>query len=163
MKSTLLAALAVVLIGSAAQAETMSFPADAPVASVTFPDDWESSDTGAGATTSSPDGMVQFYLDIADGKSVETVVSEAVTFLQDNGVTIDAATQWTKDGDNYGKPITMIGWDGTDESGPATIQVGVIVTGPDKALVFTYWGTKAEELQYDPQIQAIMKSITPVE
>ena len=107
MRSTLLAAFAMLLLGTAAEAETMTFPADAPVASVDFPDDWESTDTGAGAATSSPDGMVQFYLDIADGKTVESVVEEAITFLGENGVTVDPATQWSKDGDN-------------DASGPAT-------------------------------------------
>ena len=161
MKSTLLAVLAALFLGSVAEAGTMSFPEDAPVASVTFPDDWDSVETDVGVRSFSADSAVAFYLDIADGKSIETVIDGAMTFLKDNGVTVDEATQTSKDGNVSGMTASMISFDGKDESGPATIQIGFIVTGPDKALVFTYWGTKGEEEPHQPEIDAIMTSIKP--
>ena len=110
MKSTLLAVLAALFLGSAAEAGTMSFPEDAPVASVTFPDDWDSVETDVGVRSFSADSAVAFYLDIADGKSIETVIDGAMTFLKDNGVTVDEATQTSKDGNVSGMTASMMPW-----------------------------------------------------
>ncbi|KQT43064.1 hypothetical protein ASG43_16200 [Aureimonas sp. Leaf454] len=158
---SILTVLAAVLLGAAARAETLSFPEAAPVASVTFPDDWDSEETDSGVASTTPDGSISFYLDVADGKSIETVLNDAFTFLGSNGVTVEEASQQARSGEINGMPLQSIIFDGKDEDGPATIQVGFLVTAPDKALVFTYWGTKGDEDAHQGQLETVVASIKP--
>lgn len=163
MKSFVLAAGSALLLASAAQAETLTFPSDAPVASATFPDSWKAEENDSGIQAFSPDDAVYFYIDVGDTETSEKVMETGIDFLKENGVTIDPDSVKEDTGTINGMEVHTLDWDGKDASGDASIGMAFLQPSPDKMLIITYWGTKGDEDKYSADLGAIMQSIEPAE
>ena len=162
MKTAMLAAFAALLLASGACAAELKFPSDAPVASITFPDDWTSAkETETGIDATSPDDSIYLAVDVADAKDTTAVVGEAVTYLAGLGVTVDTATAKQVEGTLNGMQIVNVDWDGTDKDGPVSISLAAVVVNPEKVLVVTYWGTKGEQEKNGAAMSAIINSLKP--
>jgi hypothetical protein len=160
MKKIILISLLALAIPALAQAKTLKFPSDAPVATITIPDSWEPKPTATGVVATSNDGAVFFSTDVADKASMEQVVSDAIDFLTDSGVTIDPATQKeTPTQTINGVNISTIEWDGTDADGPISVSLAFVIPKADTAVVVTYWGSKGNE---DKHADAIVKMILSI-
>jgi hypothetical protein len=161
-KSVILSAVFAAALPLLAHAESISFPSDAPIASVTIPDSWGPEETETGIQATSDDNAIYFSIDIADEKSTDKVISDAVDFLTKNGVTIDQKTQ--KDAGNSeinGMEFTALDWDGNDEDGPVSVGLGFLSPKRGKMLVITYWGTKGDEDKHDEEVAKIVHSLKP--
>jgi hypothetical protein len=163
MKMFWAAAFLAVVLPVLAQAETLKFPSDAPVASITIPDSWKPTETDSGIEANSPDTAIYFSIDVATAKSSDKVISDAVDFLSDNGVTIDTATQKTSEDTLNGMAMQNLDWDGTDADGP--VNIGLSLASPDgeTMLVITYWGTKGEQEKHAAALTSIISSLKPVQ
>ncbi|MBB3571930.1 hypothetical protein FHX05_006081, partial [Rhizobium sp. BK491] len=93
MKKIFALALFVLASPFGAQAATLTFPGDKPVASITIPDSWKPEETDGGVQGTSDDSAVYLSVEVANGKSMEKVVTGAIDFLAKNKVTIDPSTQ----------------------------------------------------------------------
>ncbi len=162
MKKTLMIAAAFAVMPFIAHAETLVFPSDAPIASVTIPDAWSPKETVSGIEAKSPDSAIYFSIDVATDKDMDKVIDEAVKFLTDNGVTIDAATQKDSgDVEINGMNFGSIEFDGTDADGPVEVSIGFASPAEGKMLVVTYWGTKATQDAHSTDLGEILKSLKP--
>lgn len=162
MKKTFVIAAAFAMMPFLAHAETLVFPSDAPIASVTIPDAWGPKETISGIEAKSPDSAIYFSIDVATDKDMDKVIDEAVKFLTDNGVTIDAATQKDSgDVEINGMNFGSIEFDGTDADGPVEVSLGFASPTEGKMLVVTYWGTKATQDAHSADLGEILKSLKP--
>lgn len=162
MLKVLLISVAALVIPSLAQAETLTFPSEAPVATITIPDSWGPQETESGVEATSDDAAVYLSADVADAASIEKVTTEAIEFLGKNGVIIDPSTVKETPVEKFnGMDMTTIDWDGKDADGPVSVGLAFFQTSEDKALVVTYWGTKADEDKHSDDLAAILMSIKP--
>lgn len=163
MKKTFLIASAfAVALPFAAHAATLKFPSDAPVATVTIPDSWGPKETDSGIDATSDDSAIYLAIDVADAKTTDKVVGDAIDFLSNNGVTIDPSTQ-KDEGTNTinGMKMSILGWQGKDKDGPVDIELAFMQPNPDKLLVLTYWGSKDAGDKHDKELTSILASLAP--
>ncbi|NTF45498.1 histidine kinase [Rhizobium sp. AC27/96] len=162
MKKILLIAAALAAFPMLANAKTLAFPSEAPIASVTIPDNWKPQETETGIDANSPDAAIYFALDVASGDNVEKVIGDAVDFLDKNGVKIDASTRKDDDSNEVnGMKMSILNWQGTDADGPVNINLGVLSPAPNKILVLTYWGSKDDQAKHEKEVLDIIGSIKP--
>ncbi|MGO4440331.1 histidine kinase [Rhizobium sp. RAF56] len=159
-KLAILSAVFAAALPLLAHAETIEFPSDGPVASVSIPDSWGPKETETGVDATSGDNAVYFSIDVADEKSTDKVISDAVDFLTENGVAINAKTQ-KDDGSTEinGLEFTALEWDGTDKDGPVSVGLGFMSPKTGKMLVITYWGSKGDEDKHDKELKNIIQSL----
>jgi hypothetical protein len=162
MRTLLLLTLIVAFNPITAQAETLKFPSDAPIATVTLPDAWEPKETATGVVATSPDGAIFFSIDVATDTDMNDVIKDAVQFLADNNVKIDGSTQ-RDSGDIQVNGMTFgsIEFDGTDADGPVEVSLGFASPKPGRMLVVTYWGSKAMQDAHTKELGGILKSLAP--
>lgn len=161
MKNMILAALFAALASTAAQAATLQFPSESPAASITIPDDWKPEETESGIQALSPDEAIYISIDVAEAESVDKVVSDAIEFLKDKGVTIDTATQKESEDQLNGMTMKNLDWSGKDADGDVSIGLSFVQPSDDKLLVITYWGTKGEQEKHGEDLMAIIGSLKP--
>jgi len=162
MKTLTIAAFAALLLASGAYAAELKFPSDAPVASITFPDDWTSAkETDTGIDATSPDDSIYIAVDVADAKDTDAVVNDAVTYLAGQGVKVDSTTAKENEGTLNGMKVFNVDWEGTDKDGPVSISLAAVVVNAEKVLVVTYWGTKGEQEKNGAAMGAIINSLKP--
>ncbi|WP_170975769.1 histidine kinase [Rhizobium sp. FY34] len=164
MKKIFAAALAIALIqpfGAFAASKTVVFPSDAPVASIAIPESWSPEETETGIEATSDDGAIYLSIDVADERTSDKVIDDAVAFLQGNGVNIDGSTQKQSEDEINGMKMANFDWSGTDKDGPVSVGLSVVSPKPGKLLVITYWGTKGEQEKHGPALLAIINSLHP--
>lgn len=145
-----------------ANAATLIFPSEEPVASVTIPDDWDPKETVSGIEAKSPDTAIYFSIDVATARNMETVIEDAIRFLTDNGVTIDEDSQRDSgDVEINGMTFGSLEFDGEDADGPVEVSLGFAAPSDGKMLVVTYWGTKATQGVHTNTIAKILGSMKP--
>jgi hypothetical protein len=161
MKTMLYAALMSALFSTVSYAATLDFPSDAPIASIAIPDDWGPTETETGIEATSADSAIYISIDVADAKTSDKVIDDAVAFLEKNGVKIDAATQKTSDEKINGMDMSNFDWTGTDNDGAVNIGLSVLSPKPGKLLVITYWGSKGTQEKHGPELMSIIQSLKP--
>jgi hypothetical protein len=163
MKSLVAAALLILSSSAMSEAATLKFPSEAPIASITIPDSWGPKETETGVDATSDDSAIYISVDIADAKTSDKVIDDAVTFLQKNGVKIDGSTQKQSDEKINGMDMTNFDWTGTDSDGDVDVSLSLLSPRADKLLVITYWGSKDTEKKHANELQAIANSLKPAD
>ena len=163
MKTAVFATLALLLASGSAYAGEIKFPSDEPVASVTFPDGWGEKETETGIDATAPDESIYMSIDVAEPKDTDQTVADTVTWLKDQGVTVDPATAKESKGTLNGLEAVNVNWDGTDKDGPASISLALVAVPANKVLVLTYWGTKGEQEKNGEAMNSIINSIKAAE
>jgi hypothetical protein len=98
MKTLLsLAALALLLGASAANAKTFPVPDEDTIATVSVPDDWSPNAYDGGVEATSPDSGVYIAIEQVAADDVKSAVEEGLKFFIKQGVEIDPKTQKTQD------------------------------------------------------------------
>ncbi|CDZ48598.1 hypothetical protein [Neorhizobium galegae] len=163
MKKALLIAVLVMAAPMLAEAKTLKFPSDAPIASIKIPDSWNPKETDTGVDATSSDDAVYLSADVAELKSMDKTVTDAIDFLKEVGVTVDPKTLKETPVEEFnGMQMTTLDWDGKDENGPVSVGLALIQTSPTKGLVVTYWGTKGDEEKHQKELVDILLSIKPI-
>ena len=160
MKKILLATM-IALAPAAAPAATLTFPSEAPVASITIPNSWGPKETEGGIDATSDDSAIYLSVDVADAKTSDKVISDAIDFLTENGVKIDDSTKKTSTDQINGMDMTNLDWSGPDKEGSVNIRLSFAAPTPDKLLVITYWGSKGTQEKHAPELLAIIGSLKP--
>lgn len=163
MKTAAFATLALLLATGSAYAGEIKFPSDEPVASVTFPDGWGEKETETGIDATAPDDSIYMSVDVVEPKDTDQTVTDTVTWLKEQGVTVDPATAKQSKGQLNGMEAVNVNWDGTDKDGPVSISLALVAVPANKVLVMTYWGTKGEQEKNADAMNSIVNSIKPAE
>ncbi|MDO1580938.1 histidine kinase [Rhizobium oryzicola] len=155
------AAVAAMLFPAASFAKTLSFPSDAPVASITIPDSWNPEETDSGIQATSADNAIYLAVDVAEAADAGKAVDEVIAFLDKSGIKVDDSTQKKTEGTLNGMPLTSFDWTGKDKDGPVNISLAAIAPSADKLLLLTYWGTKGKDSKHDKAMENIIGSLKP--
>lgn len=155
------AALAAMMFPAASFAETLAFPSDKPVASITIPDSWNPEETDSGIQATSADEAIYLAIDVADASNVNSAVDEVIKFLETNGVKVDGSTQKQSEDTINGMQMTNFDWSGTDKDGAVNIGLSVLAPSANKILLITYWGTKGEQEKHANDLMSIISSLKP--
>lgn len=163
MKKMILAALFAALASTASHAATLQFPSENPAASIAIPDDWKPEETETGIQAQSPDNAIYISIDVAGAETADKVVSDAIDFLKEKGVTVDPATQKESEDQLNGMTMKNLDWSGKDSEGDVSIGLSFVQPSDDKLLVITYWGTKGEQEKHNAELGSIIGSLKPAE
>lgn len=159
MKKLVLGTLIAAFLPVASYAATLKFPSDEPVASITIPDSWGPKETETGIDATSDDSAIYISIDVADPKTTDKVIDDAIAYLEKNGVKIDGSTQKKSDEMVNGMSMTNFDWDGTDSDGGVNVGLSLLAPSADKLLVITYWGSKGTQEKHGAELQAIISSL----
>lgn len=159
MKKTLAVAVIAAFLPAISHAATLNFPSEAPIASITIPDNWGPKETETGIDATSDDNAIYISIDIADDETSDKVIEDAFTFLEKNGVKIDASTQKESSEKLNGMDMTNLDWSGSDNDGDVSVGLSFLSPKAGKLLVITYWGTKGTQEQHGPELQTIITSL----
>ena len=159
MKTLSICALVSCALIATAFAKTYKLPEGESVVSITVPDSWETDEIEDGIESTSDDGEVYFYAEMTDSASVKDAMTEAVTYLQSKGVTVDADSAKDQEGKINGMDIVGVKWDGKDKEGPAKISLTVFILDNDKGLLFVYWGSPEGGKKHGAELTKIANSI----
>lgn len=140
---------------------TLLFPSADPVAQITIPDDWDPEETDYGIQANSDDDAIYLAIDVADDKNTEKVITDAFKFLENNGVSVDTATQKQSEEMLNGMKMVNFDWSGKDKDGDVSIGISLVGAKPGKLLVITYWGTKGEQEKYAKVLLDMISSLKP--
>ncbi|MCL6706365.1 hypothetical protein M8R20_05085 [Pseudomonas sp. R2.Fl] len=164
MKKILIAALLAVALPVSALAGTFNLPSDDDaVASVTIPDSWSPTEIEHGVEAVSDDDAVYISLEVADEKSMDQLIEDIFSFLEDNGVEVDPATQGETENEINGMKMSVIEWEGKDGDGPVSVGVVMFSPKPDSLVLMTYWGTKGDQDKHSDDFVGILASLKPAE
>jgi hypothetical protein len=161
MKKLLATTAILLLTAGASLAGTFNFPSDDPVATVDIPDSWKPTETDYGVEANSPDAGTYISFDAAGAEDTDEVIKSVFTFLEENGVTADPASQTESKGDQNGMPYETLSWKGTDKDGPVTIGVGIVGVSEESLAIVTYWASTETEEKNNPDVNKMLESIRP--
>lgn len=154
-----LAAACLALFPFSASAKTYSIPDPNPVAVITLPDDWESSEIDKGVQSTSEDETVYVSVEVTELKDAAKSIADAVAWLKEKKVVIDPATVAKKPFAINGLDGVQVTWTGTDEDGPANISLTLLGVTETKGLVLTYWASPKGEKDNIAALSGIIESL----
>ena len=141
-------------------AKTVKLPNDVfPIASITFPNDWEPEEVNNGVAGESPDSAV-FLAAVAVGseKGMNAELDDTFAFLEEHKVKLDKSTQKENKFELNGAEVNELLFEGKDEDGPCAVSIAFVPV-KDKVVVFTYWVTTAKEEKHQEEVGKILKSL----
>jgi hypothetical protein len=159
MRTTLIASALCCLLAVPGFAKTYQLPDANPAVSVTLPNAWKPTEVEKGVEATSPDEETYVALETATAKTLETLITDDIKFLTEQGVVIDRSTQQTHDTTMNGIPVSFLRWAGKDKDGPTNVTLGIFGITDNLVLLMTAWSSPAGEKLYDKQITDIVSSI----
>ncbi len=165
MIKPLLAFLTIASLGIfSADAKTMKVPSDEfPVASITFPDNWEPEEINNGVAGTSEDEAVYLaVVAVGNDKGMDAEIEDTFAFLKEHNVTLDDATKKENKFKINELEANELLYQGKDEDGPAAVSI-TFVPIKDKVIVLTYWVSTEDEKKHQEEVGKIIKSLKPAE
>ncbi|WP_420102402.1 histidine kinase [Bosea sp. (in: a-proteobacteria)] len=142
-----------------ASAKTYSIPDPNPVAVVTMPDDWESTEIDKGVESLSDDETVYVAVEVTELKDAAKAISDGIIWLKSKGVVVDPATQEKKPFSINGMEGVQVQWTGKDDDGPTHVSLTLMQVSETKGLVLTYWASPEGEKENLKELSSIINSL----
>lgn len=141
-------------------AKTVKLPSEkSPIATLTFPDDWNPEEIDNGFAGESPDGAVYIAaVAVGSEKGLKAEIDDTFAFLKEHNVELDKASKKESKFDLNGTEATELIFRGKDEDGPTAVSITFVPVGK-KLVVFTYWVTIAKEKEHQPEVGKIVNSL----
>ena len=123
-------------------AKTLKLPSDEfPIASITFPDDWEPEEVNNGVAGQSPDSAVYLAaVAVGSEKGMDAELDDTFSMLKEHKVELDKSTKKESKFKLNGEEVNELIYQGKDEDGPCSVSISFIPI-KDKIVVLTYWVT----------------------
>ena len=143
-------------------AKTLKLPGDEfPIASITFPNDWQPEEINNGAAGQSPDSAVYLAaVAVGSDKGMDAEIDDTFEMLKAHNVEFDKSSKKENKFKLNGEEVEELIFHGKDEDGPCSISIS-FVPMKDKVVVLTYWVTTAKEKQHQEEVGTILQSIKP--
>ena len=150
------------LIVAPAFAKTLKVPNDEfPIASITFPDDWEPEEVNNGVAGQSPDTAVYLAaVAVGSEKGMNAELDDTFEFLKEHKVDLDQSTKKENKFQLNGAEVEELIFHGKDEDGPTSVSISLVPI-KDKIVVVTYWVTSSKEEKHQAEVGKIVKSLKP--
>jgi hypothetical protein len=164
IKSSLSFVAILSLLGAtSAFAKTMKLPGDEfPIASITFPNDWEPEEVTNGAAGTSPDSAVYLAaVAVGNEKGMNADLEDTFAMLEEHKVELDKSSQKENKFKLNGVEVDELIFRGKDEDGPTSVSISFVPV-KDKVVVVTYWVTTAKEKKHQEEVAKIITSLKPV-
>ena len=149
-------------LGVSAFAETFKLPESQPIVSFVLPDSWKPSETDAGLQANSVDGEVYIAIEFVDSDSVDDMIDETKTFLDQQGVKVEKKAKSNGGSTINDMSISHTSYDGTDKDGPCEVSLSFLTVAPGKGLMITYWGSQDAADKHKESLEKILNSITKI-
>jgi len=162
MKKLSLAVLFALALVTPSFAKTFKVPEEGAFASITIPDDWKSKEIDNGVESQSADDEVYFAVEATDAKGMDKAIEEAVTYLHEQGVTVDDKSMKQREGKVNGMDAVDVTWKGKDKEGDADISLTILAAKKEKVLLITYWASPEGTKKHDKELGAILNSLKPI-
>ena len=145
-----------------AEAKTVKIPdADSPVASITFPDDWEVEEMDGGYGADSPDNHVYLAAVAVENETdMNTQIDDVFKMLKEHKVQLDESSKKEEKFKVNGLDAHELLFQGKDEDGACGVSV-VFIPVKNNLVILTYWVTTAEEAKHQVTVGKIVNSLTP--
>ena len=163
MIKPILAALAITALAVfAAEAKTFQLPdADGPVASITYPDDWDVEDLDGGKGGNSPDEHVYLSAVAVENETdMNAQIDDVFKMLKEHNVTLDESTKKEEKFKVNGLDAHEMMFQGKDEDGACGVSI-VFIPVKNNLVILTYWVTTSEEDKHQDTVGKIINSLKP--
>ena len=151
---------ALILMSTAAQADSFSVPLSDPIATLKIPANWKPKPYEGGIEATSPDGKVYIAAEGVDAADVGQATEDGIKFLEEQGLVLDRKTMKGKNSTLNGLKDYEITVDGKDKIGPASVDlIMVLANKPGKVLMIYLWGDMAGAKANATAIVEMQKSI----
>lgn len=158
----LLLATGLLLLPVAANAKTYSIPDPNPVAVITLPDDWDTTEIDKGVESLSDDETVYVAIEVTELKDATKAISDTIIWLKSKDIVIDPATQEKKPLSINGLEGVEVQWSGKDSDGPTHVSVTLLQVSENKGLVLTYWASPDGEKANMKDLASIIGSLKAI-
>ena len=155
-------AIALAAAMSAAAAKTVTLAGDAPVATITIPDAWDTTATDGGLECLSPDKAIYLSGEIVSSEDLKAAGQEVARTLAEQKIKLDPKSQKAVPLTVAGMPGAAISWDASDADGPTQVHMVVLKAKPGQQVVLLRWGASDSEKAHAGEIDAIVKSVAPI-
>jgi hypothetical protein len=162
IKPILTTLMVVALAVFSADAKTVKIPdADGPVASITFPDDWEVEEMEGGYGADSPDNHVYISaVAVEDETDMNAQIDDVFKMLAEHKVELDESTKKEEKFKLNGLDASELQYQGKDEDGACGVSI-VFIPVKNNLIIFTYWITTAQQEKHEAAVGKIVNSLKP--
>ncbi len=150
---------AALVLPTPVSAKTYAVPKSDPLATVFIPDNWDVEETDDGAEATSPDEGVYLAIEGMEAKDVEAGMKEAIAYQLEQGVTLDKASLQKKEMKINDMDAIDLTWKGSDEKGPVSVSVTLLIPSAGNLLMVTYRGSPASEQKVADDLLKIIGSL----
>ncbi len=158
----IIAAGLILFVPALADAKSYTIPNPDPVAVVTMPDDWETTEIAKGIESNSDDNEVYVAVEVTELKDVAQAIADSIVWLKSKEVEIDRATQKQSTITINGMTGVEVKWDGKDADGAAHVSLTVLQVTETRGLLLTYWASPEGEKDNLKHLMGIINSLKPV-
>jgi hypothetical protein len=159
MRALFIATVVALSLPFTALAKVHPIPDEDPIATITLPDNWDVDDLDDGIEVASPDDSVYLAIEALDLVDSKAAMAEAFKFFDKKGITVDNSSQKQNEFTVNGLGAFELGFKGRDEDGPTNVKITVIMVGPAKALMVTYWASDEGEKNLSGEMSNIIGSV----
>jgi hypothetical protein len=145
-----------------AMADTFKLPENKPVVSFVLPDSWNPTETGSGFQAASVDGEIYLALEFYDSDSLKDVIESNMTFLVQQGVTMEDKPKSEGDFTLNNMSIRRMSYQGKDKDGLCEVTIMIDQISPENGLMITYWGSTEAADKHKESLDKILNSITKI-
>jgi hypothetical protein len=162
MRSVIAAALVVAFAG-VAHAETMEVRPKAPIASFTFPDDWDTDRTPRGIQANTEDDEVYIWVETYLPNELETVVAEHNTYWAKQGVKITGRD--LKQHVENGVTVQVVSETATWKGKPTVLYYMEydLALESKRNILITYWASPEGNEENSAEVKSIIDSMAITE
>lgn len=148
------------LVSLPAFGKTFKLPNDEfPIASITFPGDWQPEEVNNGVAGQSPDDAVYMSaVAVGTDKGMKAELDDTFDMLKEHKVELDKSTQKENKFKLNGEEVNELIFHGKDEDGPCSISISFIPI-KDKLIILTYWVNTEHEKEHQQEVGKILTSI----
>jgi hypothetical protein len=153
------AALFVLALAAPAMARTFSAPPDAPVITLTTPDNWKVREIDYGYSAMSPGEDVFFSIEYATGDdALKKMMDDNDAWMKENKIKPVKPT--VEEGKVNGIDMKHYAFDTTDDDGKTLVDFFLIPSGKSVTML-TIWGSVEQRNKHKDEIMSLLGSIKP--
>ena len=151
------------LVAAPVYSKTLKLPNEEfPIATISFPGDWEPEEINNGVAGQSPDTAVYLAaVAVGSEKGMEAELEDTFDMLKEHKVDLDKSSKKESKFKLNGEEVEELIYHGKDEDGPASVSIS-FVPMKDKIVVLTYWVTTSKEEKHQAEVGKILQSLKPL-